>query len=325
MHLDQACDGFLSHCRFDKNLSEHTLRAYAIDLKQFQHFKNPQSDITQCGREDIRAYLKYLNGECNLKEASIKRRIASVRAMFRWLETEEIIEVTPFYRLVIDIKQPANLPRALTSHEIRCLLRQPLTKLGLSARNPYNPKRLASVVRDPTGFLELTTLVTLELLFATGVRVSELSAVKVSDIDFDRQMILIRGKGSRERHVVVPDTDLRELIWGYIKARDALSPTTKNLLINSQGTPASPQFLRQLVIKAGECAKLTRRITPHMLRHSTATHLLEAGIDIRYVQKLLGHQSITTTQIYTHVTDSSLRSAIKSTRFRIQLLGRNDN
>lgn len=325
MHLDQACDDFLSHCRFDKNLSEHTLRAYATDLKQFQRFKNPRSEVAQCEREDIRAYLKCLNNEYNLKEASIKRHIASVRAMFHWLETEEIIDVTPFHRLTIDIKQPAHLPRALTSNEIRCLLRQPLTKLGLPTRNPYKSKRVASAVRDHTGFLELTTLVTLELLFATGVRVSELSAVEISDIDFDRQMILIHGKGNRERHVVIPDTDLRELIQGYIKARDALSPTTEGLLINSRGASASPQFLRHLVIKAGECANLTRRVTPHMLRHSTATHLLEAGIDIRYVQKLLGHQSITTTQIYTHVTDSSLKSAISSTKFRIQLLGRNDN
>ncbi|WP_133510656.1 tyrosine-type recombinase/integrase [Candidatus Thiosymbion oneisti] len=325
MHLDQACDDFLSHCRFDKNLSEHTLRAYAIDLKQFQCFKTPRSDVTQCKREDIRAYLKCLNDKCNLKEASIKRHIASVRAMFRWLETEEVIDVTPFHRLAIDIKQPVHLPRALTSNEIRRLLRQPLTKLGLPTRNPYKSQRIARTVRDHTGFLELTTLVTLELLFATGVRVSELSAVKVSDVDFDRRMILIRGKGNRERHVVIPDTDLRELILGYVEARDTLSPTTTSLLINSRGTPASPQFLRHLVIKAGERANLTRRVTPHMLRHSTATHLLEAGIDIRYVQRLLGHQSITTTQIYTHVTDSSLKSAISSTKFRVQLLERNDN
>jgi integrase/recombinase XerD len=149
-----------------------------------------------------------------------------------------------------------------------------------------------------------------ELLLATGIRVAELAGLRDGDIDLVAGVITIIGKGRRQRRVCVPDAEIRELIVAYRVARDARERATDAFLANSRGGGASPQYIRRLVRQLGENAALTRRVTPHMFRHSVATYLLEEGVDIRYIQRLLGHRSIVTTEIYTHVADAALRSRI---------------
>ena len=132
----------------------------------------------------------------------------------------------------------------------------------------------------------------------------------MSDINLTDGVIKIKGKGNKERQVFLPGNEIRSLVRIYIQLRSEYTPSTQSLLITTRGESVSTQVVRLRIRKAGENAKLDRRITPHMLRHSAATHLLMAGLDIRYVQHLLGHQSITTTQIYTHVSDAKLKSAV---------------
>jgi len=152
--------------------------------------------------------------------------------------------------------------------------------------------------------------VAVELLFGTGIRVAELAALRNEDLDLQGAVITIVGKGDRQRRVYVPDAEVRELLAVYRSARTERSSGTSVFLLNSRGEAASPQFIRRLVRQLAEEAKLDRRVTPHMFRHSVATYLLEEGVDIRYVQRLLGHRSIGTTEIYTHVADAVLKSRV---------------
>ncbi len=157
---------------------------------------------------------------------------------------------------------------------------------------------------------ELTTLLSTSLMVATGVRVSELTSIRLTDIDVPAGQIRILGKGRRERTVYLPGVWLAALCGLYLQTREQIGVDHDRLLFNHVKDPLTPSAVRLRLAKACECAKLSRKVTPHMLRHSAATQLLESGLDIRYVQRLLGHASITTTEIYTHVTDRALRQMI---------------
>nr|VFK56551.1 MAG: integrase/recombinase XerD [Candidatus Kentron sp. TUN]VFK62894.1 MAG: integrase/recombinase XerD [Candidatus Kentron sp. TUN] len=228
-----------------------------------------------------------------------------------------MLEINPFHKAAIKIKLPSRLPRGLGKEEIRNLLRTPLRELGFSKRKDCHSEALLAAARSHHGHLQFTTLLSIELLFATGVRVGELVKIELDDLNLKEGMIYIHGKGDRERVVFLPDRLLTHLLRDYLSHRASLSPNHARLLVNIRGTPASPQFIRRLVIQTGENTKLTRRITPHMLRHTCATHLLDAGMDMRYVQKLLGHQSITTTEVYTHVSEGKLKELIRRNFMRV--------
>jgi integrase/recombinase XerD len=183
---------------------------------------------------------------------------------------------------------------------------------------------LATILEHPpaSDFSSVTARMAAELLFATGIRVAELAGLRDDDIDLTASVITIIGKGSRQRRVYIPDAEIRELIVAYRHARDAREHTTDTFLANSRGGAASPQHIRRLVRQLGENAALTRHVTPHMFRHSVATYLLEEGVDIRYVQRLLGHRSIGTTEIYTHVADAALKSRVIERHPRKSILRR---
>jgi integrase/recombinase XerD len=183
---------------------------------------------------------------------------------------------------------------------------------------------LATILEHRAGsdFSSLTGRVATELLFATGIRVAELAGLRDEDIDLTAGVITIVGKGSRQRRVYIPDSDIRDLIVAYRLERDSRDAEGESFLVNSRGGAASPQYIRRLVRQLGESAALTRRVTPHMFRHSVATYLLEEGVDIRYVQRLLGHRSIVTTEIYTHVADAALKSRVVERHPRKSILHR---
>ncbi|WP_255487143.1 tyrosine-type recombinase/integrase [Oceanospirillum sediminis] len=160
-------------------------------------------------------------------------------------------------------------------------------------------------------------MLALEMLYSTGIRVGELTSITLNDLDLYKGQIRIKGKGHRERKVFIPDQELMRLIDTYMKVRNRLFPTDVNtLLLNSRGKAASTQFIRKLLRELSHKCGLEEHATPHMCRHSTATELLNAGVDIRFVQKLMGHQSITTTQRYTHVSDEELRNQITAAALR---------
>jgi integrase/recombinase XerD len=288
VRIDRACDKFLRDCANVRKLSEHTVRAYRLDLARFTRFAGPRADVTSFDRTVLVQYVEHLFGEHHLKETSTKRHIASLRSLFRWLEDAGTVAEDPFRGARVRIRLPRRLPRVLSRAELAAILDH----------------------RPGADFSSLTARIATEILFATGIRVAELASLRDDDIDLTAGVITIIGKGSRQRRVYIPDSEIRELVIAYRHARNARGHETESFLINSRGGPASPQFIRRLVRTLGENAALSRRVTPHMFRHSVATYLLEEGVDIRYVQRLLGHRSIVTTEIYTHVADAALKSRV---------------
>lgn len=291
--IADACGRFLDHCRIAKRLSPNTLRAYDIDLAAFRAFAGGATSVEDVDREGLRSFARMLFDRLGLKETTVKRRMAAIKVMFRWLEQEEIIPLSPFHRLDFTLRLPRRLPRALTADEIRRLL------------------ETAEAEAKGSGFESCLMHFVVVALFATGLRIGELTSTALGDVDATTGTIRVRGKGNRERAVYLPQGHAAKTLTRYLRARTRLAPTQAHLLISGSGAPATPQAIRRLLAALAERAGITRRVTPHMLRHTAATQLIEAGVDIRFVQKLLGHASIATTQIYTQVSDSSLRATLE--------------
>ncbi|MEO5373032.1 MAG: tyrosine-type recombinase/integrase [Alphaproteobacteria bacterium] len=291
--IDEASELFLFHCRVGKVLSANTLRAYTLDLADFAAFSGGGMPVVTVDREHLRRYAHHLLVGRGLKETSLKRRMACLKVMFRWLEREETVALSPFHRLDLSIRLPKRLPRALGRDELVRLL---------------EAARVAAPDPEGGSFSALTTRTAVVLMIATGMRVGEAVGLACIDVDLADGVIRVHGKGDRERRVFVAGAE--GLLRRYLATRHALAPTITNLLVTREGKPLTAQALRRRLRRLAESAGLPRRVTPHMLRHSAATRLLEAGVDIRIVQKLLGHASISTTQIYTAVSDATLKSAI---------------
>ncbi len=319
MKLQDAITQFISHCQHGKNLSRHSLKAYSIDLQKFRLFAGKNVSIKKCDKTLLQKYLAHLFDVCDLKETSVKRRLASLKVFYRWMELGDIIAVNPFHRLDTRVTLPQQVPIGLTKKEIRALIQNTRKRMGESQNTAYGQGTWNR--HEDTGHLNVhTTLVVLELLFSTGIRVGELVDLTMREINMKESSIFIAGTGVRERKVYIPDEEIKLLLKSYIKRRNLRKPDTDSLFINSRNQPASTQFIRKLIRMAGDEAGLKNRITPHMLRHATATHLLEAGLDIRQVQRLLGHSSIATTQIYTQASDSGLKEVICKAHPRQQIL-----
>jgi integrase/recombinase XerD len=292
--LSTEIERFLDHCRIAKRLSENTLRAYQTDMADFLGHVGSDKAVKEVNREALRAYARRLFDERGLKETTVKRKMAALKVMFRWLEQDEIIALSPFHRLNLTIRLPRRLPRALTVEDMRRLL----------ARAAEEASRSASFSAILLNFVVVC-------LFATGLRIGELASVKLTDIDLAEAAIIVRGKGNRERRVFLPGRLAGAILGGYLLARAKIPTSSEPLLVTTEGQPMTTQSLRRALIALAQRASITRRVTPHMLRHTAATQLIEAGVDIRFVQKLLGHASIATTQIYTQVSDTSLRSTLE--------------
>ncbi|HEX8154658.1 MAG TPA: tyrosine-type recombinase/integrase [Thermoanaerobaculia bacterium] len=287
MLFRDAATAFLRHCQSIRKLSPHTIRAYELDLQRFTQFLGRRTAVAACDKSVIHDYVRHLFDVRTLKEASVKRHLATLRSLFRWLEEEGAAIEDPFRGARIRIRTPKRLPRVIARADLRRLL-----------------------VHDrPHAFADLTAYVATELLFATGMRVSELASLLDVAVDVDDATITIIGKGNRQRRVFIPD-ELKSLLSDYRIVRDRCASSAATFLVNSRGDAASPQMIRRLIRIHGERSAVRDRVTPHMFRHSVATYLLEEGVDIRYVQRLLGHRSISTTEIYTHVADAALKVRI---------------
>ena len=284
MNVGVACDQFIDHCSRARQLATTTLAAYAQDLDEFcTHFgSRVLSDITG---DDLLSFAQNLLTERKLSPATVKRRMACVRAMFRFLTRRRLLQSSPFDSVELHIALPKRLPRCLGAGEMRDLLSE--------ARHASATTRLAAI-----------------LLYATGIRISELAALRIADIDLEQRTIRIFGKGSRERQVFISNETIADLIRRYLTRWRPRSTQSDRFLLNIRGNPTTAACLRARIKKLAKKARLARPVTPHMLRHTAATALLEAGVDIRFVQRLLGHQSISTTQLYTHVSDVALKAAI---------------
>ena len=279
-NLTSLISNYLEVAECIKKLSPNTLKAYRIDLKQFAAFtKN-----TLASKDTIKKYIIYLNQQ--FAPRSVKRKLASVRAFYHELSISGVLKKNPFDQLQIRIHTPKQLPRTIPQEIIHSILQ--------SAYNEYKPSN-RTALRD---------IMVLELLFSTGLRVSELCSLSRDSFSLgsDGLRLLIHGKGNKERVIQLITPELLKLSKLYCQTYSQQIQEQGAILYNRNGKRISPQSVRRIINKYLKKLNLQNHITPHMFRHTFATSLLEAGMDIRYIQSLLGHSSISTTQIYTHVT-----------------------
>lgn len=278
--LSSLIEAYLEACTYEKKLSPDTVKAYRIDLWQFSEFTgNKLAD-----KDVLAQYVKHLNQ--TFSPRSVKRKLASVRAFYRDLEITEVLNENPFSKLHLRIRSPQQLPRTIPNQTVHDLLQ--------SAYCAYSPARPESL-RD---------ILVLELLFGAGLRVSELCALTKDTflLSGDTLQLLINGKGRKERVIQITSPELLHLAHIYFDTFSEKIQLLGFILYNRQGRPLAAQSVRRIINHYMSQIDSDRHVTPHMFRHTFATALLEAGMDIRYIQALLGHSSISTTQIYTHVT-----------------------
>ncbi len=292
MKLQDACESFLSHCRSAISLSEHTLRAYTFDLLDFQNHAKRETDLVSLDKENLRQFIRHLREERKLKETTIKRRIACLKLLFRWAKQDGMIADNPFDNLHERIRLPKRLPRALE----RCHI--------ASLRKAIAPSD------GRCNFDELSRKTAIQLLLDTGIRVGKLASARIDDLSLSDRCLKIHGKGNRQRLVYLLSAPLYRCLDHYLSKRQKINAQNSKLFVTGAGLDLTPQRVRASLHQIASSAGINKTITPHMLRHTCATQWLEAGLDIRYVQKLLGHQSISTTEIYTHVSDQGLREAL---------------
>lgn len=309
MTVQEAISQFLFHCQYEKNLSPKTLKAYSIDLRQFRTYLETELNLTELAQIDkvaLRAYIKSLFGP--LAEKSVKRKVATLKALFHHLEREDEVAVNPFRKIDVRIKEKKRLPRTVELADLERLFRYLYRKkeeLPDQASQAYR-----TLVRD---------IAVLELLFATGARVAEVCNLATEDIDLRLGQARIVGKGGRERLLPFQDEEVLKALREYLSLTPESETGSRHFFRNPAGNRLSEQAVRTSLRRHAERAGLRLLVTPHMLRHSLATLLLEEGVDIRYIQHLLGHSSIATTQIYTEVRVLGQRRILSSKHPRRRL------
>lgn len=300
--LQIASKEFFAHCRFEKNLSPKTLKAYEIDLTQLQKFlsqKEYSLEIKAITKIELREYLAEI---ATLKPKSIKRKIATIKAMFNYLEFEDRITVSPLRKMRINIKEAKVLPKTLTLNEMQGIF-----------KSAYGYKE---EVKDGSCYqfkVALRDIAVVELLFATGGRVSEIANMQIDSIDLDSGDVVLKGKGNKERIIQICNKETLNALRTYHKVfHEQIVKAQNYFLINRFGHKLSDQSIRIIVKRLAENAGVTKHVTPHCFRHSFGTLLLENDVDIKYIQLLLGHSSIMTTQIYTHVNREKQKQILRT-------------
>ena len=283
--LEMLKENYLVYCSTQKELNAKTIKAYRIDLTQFIGFVSAFQE--PFSKESLTSYLALLHTQYQPK--TTKRKIASLKAFFHYLEYEDLLEHNPFNKIRLSYREPKRLPKTIPANIIELLLNTVYQEYQ-QVSSSYQKK---AILRD---------IAVIELLFATGMRISELCCLKYQDIDMENCSVLILGKGAKERMIQIGNPSVISALSCYIDAFQTDIAQCKWLFVNRLGGRLSEQSVRFMINKYVEHAGITMHITPHMFRHSFATLLLEADVDIRYIQKMLGHSSITTTQIYTSVS-----------------------
>lgn len=270
---------YLQYLEYEKKLSKNTIKAYDNDLNKLLEFKN---NLLRINNKDIKEFIKKSN---NLSTKTLAHRLTVINSFYNYLLSENIISINPCYSINMP-KIPSKLPEVLSEEEVDKLL-----DINLVDKYSYRNKAM------------------LELLYATGMRASELTNLKLNNIDLDSCIVRIMGKGSKERIVPINDTTIKYLnIYINNYRKEILNKKdSEYLFISNALKPITRQGLFKIIKKECIRAGIKKNVYPHILRHSFATHLLNHGANIRIIQELLGHEDITTTEIYTHLSNETIK------------------
>lgn len=293
-NLESIMEEYLEYCQEQKQLNRKTQKAYRIDLRQFSD-QTAVSKVSAITPKILEDFIAELHRKYQPKTA--KRKIASLKAFFHYLEFRDILDRNPFHKIQVKFREPVILPKTIPLHTIETLL-STIYKQRSTARTAYQRR---NALRDAA---------VIELLFSTGIRISELCSLGANDIDFYDKTVLIYGKGSKERLLQIGNEDVIKVLQEYRKEYRKEIQACGHFFAAQSGTPLSDQSVRRMIRKYSSLASIELHITPHMFRHTFATSLLEADVDIRYIQEMLGHSSINITQIYTHVATSKQRDIL---------------
>ncbi len=306
MSEDPRIQDFLTYLAAERDASPYTQRNYRQALLEFQHWRTHdflgQLDWSKLERDDFRAFLRTL-GRGKLGRAAIQLRFSALRSFYKFLIQRGHVAVSPVKNLTLP-KREKRLPQYLTAEQMVALLDAPLAPLSA----PVPAKRSAG--RPVTASICHRDVAILETIYSCGLRISELCGLTVADLDWQEGLVRVRGKGRKERLVPIGEPALAAIrtYWSLLE----VVPTGNEpvfLSTKRQPAPLLPRILQSRLKKHLATAHLDPRLTPHKLRHSYATHLLDAGADLRSVQELLGHANLVTTQVYTHLTTERLRRA----------------
>lgn len=282
MGLKTTITAYLRYCSEQKTLSSKTVKAYATDLLQFDAFSSGEFN-----KSVIINYIAYLHKQFKPKTA--KRKIAALKAFSHYLMIQEIIDTNPFDKIDTSFREPMILPKVI-----------PVNIIGKILANAYDNLRHCNTEYSRKNATR--NIAILEILFATGARVSEVCSLMPDAVDLTNHTVKIFGKGSRERIIQIENSDVLKALNNYHEAfRDDICKSGF-FFVNKMKHRLTEQSVRTMINNQATAIGYERHITPHMFRHSFATLLLEEDVDIRYIQKILGHSSIATTQIYTHVS-----------------------
>ncbi len=275
--MNQLFESFIEHLSDERNYSEHTVKAYRGDLENFRDFLLKEGKkIEEVNVSTINAYVSTLYGKNS--PASVERKISTIRSFFSFLVRIDFLTQNPA-KLVRTPKKEKHLPVFLSVDEVFNLVDINTEK------NPLN-------IRDRA---------ILELLYSSGLRVSELAGATLGDLNMGEAIIRIRGKGNKERIIPVGSKALSAL-EKYLEIREEFKPTSNHIFLNSRGNGITTRSLARIIKKYGLVSGISKNVSPHVLRHSFATHLLAGGADLRAIQEMLGHSSLSTTQRYTHLS-----------------------
>ena len=284
---------YLNYCEYRKQLNFKTIKAYKIDLNQYNSFC---LDITDpFSKKAVDSYITELFK--HYKSKSVKRKIASLKAFFHYLEYTEFLAQNPFDKLDVYFREAKLLPKTISFHSIQKFL----SVLYAQKMQTVSAYQFKCCLRD---------IAVIELLFATGMRISELCSLKPSDIDLENNTVLIYGKGSKERILQFGNCEVISALATYQSTFKADISACGYFFVNKRKQKLSDQSVRFMINRYAALAGIEQHITPHMFRHSFATLLLEQDVDIRYIQKMLGHSSISTTEIYTHVSSAKQKDIL---------------
>ena len=291
--MDKFKEDFKKYLTYERNYSENTVRAYINDIEEFFIYLNEvKVDLLKVKANDLNSFFGSLYNKNS--KSTISRKLTTLRSFFAFIMKQGSISQNPA-KLVPYPKKDKFLPSFLSVDEVFNLIN--------SAK-----KDDVYTIRDKT---------IIELLYSSGLRANEISNLLISDLDFSKSLLKVCGKGNKER--IVPfGSKAEEVIKKYLSVREKLKPKTNNLIINSRGNQLSPRSVSRVVKKYALLSGLNKNISPHVLRHTFATHLLGGGADLRAIQEMLGHSSLSTTQRYTHTSIEKIMEIYDETHPRAQ-------